>query len=769
MTLRKGEIELLSHKSLTRVALSLAALVILTAGIANAQPGICLNRTPAPPAAVRNDGTGTVTFNWTIDKNTTCTQVYQLDIINPGGSVILTQTFPCTPLTGSYVYHVPAGLPCGCYYGRLTFFSDWCAGSSGKFEDQAWVGFTVSAGATFRICKRWDLNGDGIVTSDPPLSGWSFTVERPVGTVIAMGTTSTDGCTTVNIDVECTGTTQVWIRETIPPGWVKTTPQGALNPFPINVAPGTNPDVLVGNWQPVFITGYKLLDQAPWPWTSPQYVGPQGQQNPPEWEPTPPCVQPTPPACLNPFQPDQLGIPNTYVCLYDDTVDPPVKLACTRTLADGSFSFGPLQYRQNFRIVVPPVDDQGQPNPAPVPPSCATNSTDYGLPAWTGAYYPTVASSSWPSPVLPCPNMDFVNPDLLRIVIPAPTVANQTYGCNHFFNNQPSRLWGVFCQQTVSTQPSLTLGVHKDGDVYPVPSVSADVNGRYVVPPVTQQQPGLQPGTFTLTLPAPSDTNTEQWQATTYCDSIHGNSTFMVPNDNLNVQVGVPHSTDVRVDFCLISTENNRRCFLPVTFTQDGWHFFCDPNNGIINGGMIYNKFPIAFGNFTYFGTPYQNKVIIGQGKTVTFDGTTSNLTRLCSFFPQTAQCGKLVTNYVNPVSTSAGSLAGELLALQMNIAYNDMRLMPRTYGYDLEKFTLAKGLYKGKTVREVRNIANAVLGGAPPCSYGLTDCQALVDILAAINANYEFVNYNVFNDRGYLIPNRTLGPADPPVPPVVP
>jgi hypothetical protein len=119
--------------------------------------------------------------------------------------------------------------------------------------------------------------------------------------------------------------------------------------------------------------------------------------------------------------------------------------------------------------------------------------------------------------------------------------------------------------------------------------------------------------------------------------------------------------------------------------------------------------------------------------------------------------------------SDGGGCLAVETIALLMNVAYNDVRLMPRTPGYDLERFVLAKGLFKGKTVGEVFNIANSLLSGSPACSYGLPNCDALVDILRQINANYEFVDYFTFNDRGYLIPNRTPGPSDPPHCPAAP
>jgi adenine C2-methylase RlmN of 23S rRNA A2503 and tRNA A37 len=104
-----------------------------------------------------------------------------------------------------------------------------------------------------------------------------------------------------------------------------------------------------------------------------------------------------------------------------------------------------------------------------------------------------------------------------------------------------------------------------------------------------------------------------------------------------------------------------------------------------------------------------------------------------------------------------------------MNIAYNDRRLMPRTPGYDLEKFTITSGLYKGRKVGNVLNDAYLLLGGATPASIGLTSCAQLVDVITQINANYAFVDFNTFTDNGYLVPNRTLGQPDPPTTPTVP
>lgn len=769
--IRRERSKLSRYKSITLVSMQLILLGLIAAGPAGAIPGICLVRNPAPPIAVPNDGAHSVTFNWTIEYNTTCNQPYRLEILDIGGNVIFQTTFPCAPsvINNGFSWLVPQGLACGCYYARLSFFSNWCQPCPTCFEDQATVSFLVSASATFKVCKFRDDNGNGIRDpGEPPISGWTFNVENCNGLVIATGTTNTDGCVTFTIPVACEGTTTVCIRDVLPPGWAQTT-QGGVNPFQVVLSPGSNPDILVGNWQPILICGFKFLDQAPWPWTNPHFVGPQGQENPPSLEPVPPCPQPFPPPgpCSSPFQEDAalgispVGIPGVTVRLYDGMGN----LLQTRvTDQNGAFCFGPIQWRQDFRIVMD--------NPPPAPAECQPPLDGTNLQPWPGEYVGTVATSPWPCRIVNFPPLEHQ----LDITLPVPVQVNQVFGCNYFFNRQPSRLFGLFCPEAAAILGATpNLGVQKDGLPYITPAVNADpVTGFYEVPSIPVEPQGLRPGTFTLTLPALPNPLEQAWQVTTYCDSIHGNSTFVVPSGG-SVDIGVPHSADVRVDFCITQEENKRRCFMPVTFTQQGWHDFCDPTNPIIPGGMVYNRFRLAFANYTFFGTPFQNKVIIGQGdKTITFEGTTSGLNRLCAFLPQTGPGGKLDRSYINPTTTPAGALAGELLALQMNIAYNDQRLMPRTSGYDLEKFRLADSVFKGKTVGQVRDIANAVLAGALPSSFGLPNPPAvgyaeLVNILAKINANYEFVNFDIFNDRGFLIPNRPFGLPDPPTPVVVP
>ena len=244
---------------------------------------------------------------------------------------------------------------------------------------------------------------------------------------------------------------------------------------------------------------------------------------------------------------------------------------------------------------------------------------------------------------------------------------------------------------------------------------------------------------------------------------------------------GVVIVTDT--DQASVSINPGARCFLPVTLTQQNWHDFAVSAPGV-PGGLIFNVFPSAFAKYSFFGTLYFGQAIIGAppnviapgSHSITFTATTAGLKALTNFLPQTGPADRLWRAYVNPSyllsrtgAQTTNVLAGEVLALTLNIAYNDMRLMPRSRGYDLEKFIVTQGLFRGKTVGQVWNIANAVLAGAPPRTYGLLNMNALVSILQSINANYEFANINTFIDRGYLKPNVPLGQPGPPHMMIVP
>lgn len=196
----------------------------------------------------------------------------------------------------------------------------------------------------------------------------------------------------------------------------------------------------------------------------------------------------------------------------------------------------------------------------------------------------------------------------------------------------------------------------------------------------------------------------------------------------------------------------------PVTFTQLGWR-----NQG---QGLVYNSWKYAFYRFSFYGFTRQNWLYAGGRRTMSIEGSRSTLSNLIRWLPQTSAPRSLTStqDFVIPVPLpyNAGSLAGEVVALTMNVAYNDMRLMPRHPGYDLELFTVRTGPMRGRTVGQVLDIANRILGGDPPLRYSLPSYQAITDVVRAINANYEFINYATYIDRGYLTPNRSLGPAAP-------
>ena len=225
-------------------------------------------------------------------------------------------------------------------------------------------------------------------------------------------------------------------------------------------------------------------------------------------------------------------------------------------------------------------------------------------------------------------------------------------------------------------------------------------------------------------------------------------------------------------------------CFIPVTFTQEGWHTFANPYNSILPGSIVYNKLPLVFTDFTFYGKLYHNKVIAGYpGCILIFDCNCIGMDRLCEFLPQSGpdECYQLTISCVNPFilfnkrgEEKANTLAGEIIALTLNIAYNDKRFMPRTPGYNLEDFIITRGACKGKKVREVLDMANKILYGMSPFCSGLRgDCtqiyNTLLDVLHNINANYEFIDYTNVIDRGYLKPNVPLGHPGPAHAPVIP
>lgn len=202
----------------------------------------------------------------------------------------------------------------------------------------------------------------------------------------------------------------------------------------------------------------------------------------------------------------------------------------------------------------------------------------------------------------------------------------------------------------------------------------------------------------------------------------------------------------------------------PVTFSQEGWRLY--------GQSFVYSRWQYAFRNFRFYGFARRNWLYVGCRRTMSVEGSKAGLTSLMRFLPQTSEPHALTCdqNYIIPIAlTDQGALAGEVVALTMNVAFNDTRMMPRCPGYDLELFRLKTGLMAGKTVGQVLDIANRILGGDSPLRYGVPDYRAITDIVRSINRNYEFINYSTYIDRGYLAPNRPYGLVAPPHDPHVP
>lgn len=695
---------------------------------------------------VLNDGTGTVKFLWNIDYATMFNQNYVLEVVPPPpASAFTIGSFPgaSSPIANYAVWNVPAGAPAGCYYGRLTFYSDWCFGNPNKPEAQASVGFVVSPASRVRLCKFFDANNNGIRDSNEPvLPGWQFTVTRVDTGQKWDLVTGPLGCTEeIAVPVLATGTTRFTIYEHLQPGWVKTTPMGNTNPVNIDLSSGdqwgSDPCQWFGNWQPITISGYKYLDDAPQPWTTPP-------TNPTPW-----------PAHYPPVLLELYRVQSGVAVLLDSTTTDP----------SGYFKFPSkdsgvqhIQWEPNLVIwerpisaVSPPLLYTGNP----------TVCSGHDLAPWPGVIMPSASNSPWRQPSLDLGSKR----DIIDLTnLPQPTTAYQNYSNNEFYNCHPSRIWGFMCPNSINLGCT-TITVTKGSKTWSSDSCCLACGLYCVAAPSADD---LRPGLYVLT-PPPLPAGRE-WVVTIH--TWNGNIVQSTPTSigpNGSYAVDVPPGADIRVDFCVkVTDDGNRRCNLPVTFTQEGWKAFSDPGNTIVSGGMIYNRFPMAFQEFSFYGTGYKNKIAIGKGsKIVTFEGTAGGMNRMVLFLPQTGKPGKLDRTYENPWDkTSAGVLAGETLALQMNIGYNNRRLMPRSPGFDLEKFKLASGFFKGKTVGQVLDIANAILGGTPPSGYGLpkdpndptdTGYNSLVEILRAINANYEFIDFSTYLDRGYLIPDKPL------------
>jgi hypothetical protein len=111
-------------------------------------------------------------------------------------------------------------------------------------------------------------------------------------------------------------------------------------------------------------------------------------------------------------------------------------------------------------------------------------------------------------------------------------------------------------------------------------------------------------------------------------------------------------------------------------------------------------------------------------------------------FLPAGGKAGTLTASDtpVNPVTSSAGVFAGQVLALQISYDFSNAGKTP----FGLAAQCVKSGPLAGKTVQYVLNLANKVLGGntaligAGSPNPTVTSISVLNDIVTRINETYD-------------------------------
>jgi hypothetical protein len=128
-----------------------------------------------------------------------------------------------------------------------------------------------------------------------------------------------------------------------------------------------------------------------------------------------------------------------------------------------------------------------------------------------------------------------------------------------------------------------------------------------------------------------------------------------------------------------------------------------------------------AYNLATYFNIAEpDNAVVVGGAKTVTMTGSAP----VMNFLPQGGLPLPLDKSYTDPVMKAGqwkphmrlGSLAGETLALQLNVDFSNAGLTRPGLGL----LHLASGAFAGQTVNQVLAVANCVLGGGTLAACGV-------------------------------------------------
>jgi hypothetical protein len=148
----------------------------------------------------------------------------------------------------------------------------------------------------------------------------------------------------------------------------------------------------------------------------------------------------------------------------------------------------------------------------------------------------------------------------------------------------------------------------------------------------------------------------------------------------------------------------------PCTFTIGGWGTSCPGDVSNYHPGCIRdNYWGVVFGT---------DSVMIGHPDGFTAKWSSSQA--VADFLPNGSTAGVLDQNYVDPLSTSAGVLASQILALRLNVEYSCAGIFTilgfptagDCYGDALVPESCANGLFSGLTIYEFLALADSTVAG---------------------------------------------------------
>jgi hypothetical protein len=258
-----------------------------------------------------------------------------------------------------------------------------------------------------------------------------------------------------------------------------------------------------------------------------------------------------------------------------------------------------------------------------------------------------------------------------------------------------------------------------------------DANGNYSFTSSALHATGLCAGTYAVRADVPDGMAPGDLYPTTR------QVTFTI--DNGGNDVASPAGSNVQnfAFFPVISTDFK-------TFGQGAWGA---PPKGNNAGALLRNYYPVVYGT---------NPVIVGSVANSKYASMSGPLP-VQNFLPQGGKPLPLDGIYIDPVTklgqrkthNRLGSLAGETLALQLNVDFSSASLTR----FGLGGLYVASGPLANCTVGKVLSYANSVLGGGSLLT-GLTN-DNVEDTAEAINRNYEGGI-----GRGYLRATPLAAPA---------